>query len=329
MKPNFWNRIFHHKTPKPIYFVRGFGRYYTPKWMTQRRLQRLLREAEARPDWEYIRDRVDYYCQLEQLPAPPAGLKPLAEHRVGSIKSAYFFDSYEYTRFFADCLLWHIEPGDITEVPELPSILKSRPAEGERGNSVVLNLDKHRHFMFLKDEIPFREKDDRVIFRANINYTHKNHGVRLRFVERYFGHPLCDIGVSNRGSVVKEEWVKGHISEYDHLSYKFIMCLEGNDVATNLKWVMSSNSLAVMPKPVYETWYMEGRLIPNYHYVAIKPDYSDLEERLQYYIDHPDEAEAIVRHAHEWQAQFFDKRREKLISLLVLARYFERTGQQL
>ena len=87
---------------------------------------------------------------------------------------------------------------------------------------------------------------------------------------------------------MKEEWIKGHISEYDHLGYKFIMCLEGNDVATNLKWVMSSNSLAVMPKPVYETWYMEGRLIPNYHYVEIKPDYSDLEERIQYYIDHPD-----------------------------------------
>ncbi len=25
MKPNFWNRIFHHKAPKPLYFVRGFG----------------------------------------------------------------------------------------------------------------------------------------------------------------------------------------------------------------------------------------------------------------------------------------------------------------
>lgn len=328
MKPNFWNRIFHHKAPKPLYFVRGFWRYYTPKWITQRRLKRLLQEAEARPDWDYIRDRVDYYCQLEQLDATPAGLKPLSEHRVGTIQSAFFFDSYEHTRFFDDRLLWNIEPGDVTEVPDRPSILKSRPAEGERGNAVVLNLDKHRHFMFLRDEIPFREKENRVIFRANINYLHKNHVVRLRFVEKYFGHPLCDIGVSNRAPVVKEEWIKGHISEYDHLSYKFIMCLEGNDVATNLKWVMSSNSLAVMPKPVYETWYMEGRLIPNYHYVEIKSDYSDLEERLQYYIDHPDEAEAIIRHAHEWQEQFFDRRREKLISLLVLERYFERTAQR-
>ena len=35
----------------------------------------------------------------------------------------------------------------------------------------------------------------------------------------------------------------------EHLDYKFIMALEGNDVASNLKWVMSSNSIAVMTRP--------------------------------------------------------------------------------
>ena len=41
---------------------------------------------------------------------------------------------------------------------------------------------------------------------------------------------------------------------------------------------MSSNSVAVMPKPKYESWFMEGKLIPDYHYVLIKDDYSDFEE---------------------------------------------------
>lgn len=91
---------------------------------------------------------------------------------------------------------------------------------------------------------------------------------------------------------------------------------------------MSSNSLAVMPKPTYETWFMEGTLIPNYHYVCIKDDYSDLEERLTYYINHPDEAQAIIDHAHEYVAQFRNKKREDLLSLLVLKKYFERTGQK-
>ena len=110
--------------------------------------------------------------------------------------------------------------------------------------------------------------------------------------------------------------------------YKFILALEGNDVASNLKWIMSSNSIAVMPRPTCETWFMEGTLIPDYHYIEIKPDFSDLEERLNYYIEHVDESLEIIRHAHEYVSQFKDKRRENLISLLVLDKYFKMTGQK-
>ena len=107
------------------------------------------------------------------------------------------------------------------------------------------------------------------------------------------------------------------------------MALEGNDVASNLKWVMSSNSIAVMPRPTCETWFMEGKLIPNYHYIEIKPDFTDLEERLKHYIEHPEEAQQIIEHAHEYVAQFRNPRREKLISLLVLDKYFRMTGQNI
>ena len=39
-----------------------------------------------------------------------------------------------------------------------------------------------------------------------------------------------------------EEWMTPKKTIREHLDYKFIMALEGNDVASNLKWVMSSNS---------------------------------------------------------------------------------------
>jgi AsnA-type aspartate--ammonia ligase len=100
----------------------------------------------------------------------------------------------------------------------------------------------------------------------------------------------------------------------EHLDYKFIMALEGNDVASNLKWVMSSNSLAVMTRPTCETWFMEGTLVAGYHYVEVKEDFSDLPEKLQYYIEHPEQAEDIIRHAHEYVRQFQDKERENLIT---------------
>ena len=56
----------------------------------------------------------------------------------------------------------------------------------------------------------------------------------------------------------------------------------------------------------------EGQLVPDYHYIEVKPDSPDLIERLDYYSAYPTEAESIVRHAHEWVNQFRDRRRESL-----------------
>ena len=99
------------------------------------------------------------------------------------MKSVYFFDTYEFTRWFDDRLLWDYVPGDNTTVPDRPCIGKSRPIAGDNANLVLLNLDKVRHFVFLKDDIPFRAKRDKAIFQLDINY--KPH--RRRFMERYFG----------------------------------------------------------------------------------------------------------------------------------------------
>lgn len=326
---NRLNRIFHNKPLKVLYFIRNFARYAVPKGVFRWRLETLLAEARERPDREYIRQRVDYYNRLDRTVTPPRdGMRPLGEHCFHKgVRTAYFFDTYEFTRWFSDHLVWHMVPGDVTTVPEIPAVVKSRPIAGDNRNSVVLNLDKHRHFVFLRDDIPFRKKENRAIFRGAINCHHPNHVLRERFMRMHADSAVCDAGISNRHPSLPEAWTKPLIPMYDHLGYKFILCIEGNDVATNLKWVMSSNSLAVMPRPTYETWFMEGTLVPDYHYVEIRADYSDLEERMRYYIDHPDEAEAIIEHAHQYVAQFRDRRREKLIALGVLQKYFERTGQ--
>jgi len=326
---NRLNRILHNKRIKLFWFAANFMRYAVPKRFLQRKLAKTLAEVESRPDRDYIFERVDYYCKLlEGCHTPEGELAPLAEHKLGKgVRTAYFFDSYEYTRWFDDTLRWKMIPGDVTHIPDVPAIIKSRPIAGDNANSVVLNLDKFRHFAFLRDDIPFREKMDKAIFRGAINCHHHNHHRRKQFMEMYFGSEVCDAGISNRHRTLPPEWTVPHISMYDHLRYRYIITIEGNDVATNLKWVMSTNSIAVMPRPTYETWFMEGRLIPDHHYIEIKPDYSDLPERLAYFSANPDKAEAIIRNAHEYVAQFADKRREKLISLLVLHKYFHCTGQ--
>ena len=121
--------------------------------------------------------------------------------------------------------------------------------------------------------------------------------------------------------------MKKFLSKKEHLRYKFIFCPEGNDVATNLKWAMSSNSLCIMPKPKYETWFMEGTLISGLQYVEVKDDYSDLEEKIRYYTLHTSEAENIIQNAHKHVKRFQNKQMEDLLCLKVLERYTEITIQ--
>ena len=71
---------------------------------------------------------------------------------------------------------------------------------------------------------------------------------------------------------------------------------------------------------------MEGTLIPNYHYIEVKPDFSNLIEKLEYYIAHPEEAEAIIEHAHEYINQFTDWRIERAIQIGVADKYFKQTN---
>ena len=82
-----------------------------------------------------------------------------------------------------------------------------------------------------------------------------------------------------------------------------------------------------MTKPKFETWLMEGELIPNHHYVLIKNDYSDLEEKIKYYIENTEEAESIIQNANNYTSQFKDNKSEDWLQLKVLERYFNFSGQ--
>ena len=57
------------------------------------------------------------------------------------------------------------------------------------------------------------------------------------------------------------------IAENHHhtMQHKYLLALESNDVATQLKWLLLSGSVVVMPTPTTESWLMEGRLQPFVH----------------------------------------------------------------
>ena len=318
------------KNSKQKYYAVNYLRQLMPKAIFRARLERLLKSVAERDDYDYIMSRVDYYNKLDTPVELPDDAPVLAGHVIPKKQKVYYFDTYEYLRWFSDSYRWGYCPGDVIHVPDYPSIVKSRPLVDDNANSVLMKLDKVRHFIFVNDRKPFVEKMPKAIFRgkvANVDSENNKEG-RADFMRKYCGSSICDAAdVSGKGNI-PEAWRGEKLTIGQHLDYMFIMALEGNDVASNLKWVMSSNSLAVMPRPTCETWFMEGQLKPDFHYVEIKSDYSDLEEKMQYYISHPEKAQFIIDNAHKWVDQFRDSKREDLISLLVLDKYFRMTGQK-
>lgn len=335
MADNILYKLRSGKPVKFLDFVKNFAGLLVPDAWYRSRRERMLAGARRRPDYPYMQKRADYYIRIhapwtvsteDKLTRDRSWIHytgAIGDYRRKMFHTAYYFDQHDVTRWFPRSLRWNFCPGDVYFTPEVPAVVKSRLLAADNQNSVILKLDKLRHFMFVHDVKPFREKKNCVIFRGKIRQSR----LRTLFLEKFFGHPLCDCGVVGRNEGCPEEWMTPKKTIREHLDYKFIMAIEGNDVASNLKWVMSSNSLAVMPRPTCETWFMEGTLIPDYHYVEVKDDFSDLEEKLNYYISHPEKAEEIIAHAHEYVAQFRDEKREELLQLMVLERYFQTSGQ--
>ncbi len=314
------NYILHSgKNSKWIYYVRAYVSLLIPTFVWRSQCRKMLQKIDLREDKDYIYQRVDYYCPLnESRPLPPSS-PTIGQQRIPKKQKVYYFDSREVTRYFNPSLRWQLLSGDITHVPDIPSVVKSRPLGIDVSNSTLLKMDKVRHFIFVDDNISWDEKRPSAIFRGKV----ASKQTRIEFMKKFFGSAICDCGDVSRPGSVPPEWQTEKKTIREHLEYRYIMTLEGNDVASNLKWVMSSNSIAVMPRPTCETWFMEGRLQPNYHYIEILDDYSDLEEKINYYNQHPEEAKAIIAHAHEYVSQFRDERREQLISIAVMDKYLK------
>lgn len=319
---NLWYKLHSGKNNKFFYYLRGYLRELIPGFISRIKGQKMLQSIGERADKDYIWQRIDYYCALSGPHLLPSSAPRLGEWHRPKKQKVYYLDSKEITRMFDAHWRWQILPGDIVHVPQVPSIVKSRPLCPHNENGVLLKMDKIRHFIFVNDSLSFEQKKPIAIFRGKV----AGKAERKQFMDMYWGSSICDCGDVSRSKDVPAAWQTHKMTIREHLQYRYIMALEGNDVASNLKWVMSSNSIAVMPRPTCETWFMEGTLKPDYHYIEIQPDFSDLEEKITYYNNHLDEAHAIIRHAHEYVEQFKDTCREHLILVGVMDKYLRLTN---
>lgn len=280
-----------------------------------------LKKFEAECEQLQIQQRLDYYFKISssfQIPRQAVAVKDFKRSK----GTGYYFDLKAFLHYFKSNTRFAYKFGDDTDVYDYPCLFKARPIVGDNANSILFKLNKRRHFKWVNDSRSFSEKKNQMVWRGAAYKP-----LRRNFIQKFWNHPLVDAGQTNKPAE-DVPWQKPPMSIADQLKYKFIFCPEGNDVATNLKWAMSSNSLCIMPKPKYETWFMEGVLQDGVHYVEVKSDFSNLAEKIEFYISNPEKAEAIIQNAHTHVRLFQNKNLEDLLCLKVLERYAQMSGQK-
>ncbi|MEO1330695.1 MAG: glycosyl transferase family 90, partial [Pseudomonadota bacterium] len=227
-----------------------------------------------------------------------------------------------------------------------PMLAKTRLADS-RGVTVLLQLKKMRHwgegFEEALGDMPFDDKETRLVFRGATtgkwpkpDVRHPVTGVRYRFAKQLptlvedkridAGFTLFEphVAKQDRDELAACGAVCDRISVAEQLQCKYLLSLEGHDVASGLKWMLASNSVVLTTRPRYVSWLMEDTLVPYKHYVPIKDDLSDISQQLDWCEANPDRCREIAAASTEYMQRFLDPEFEQDISCAVLRTYGQR-----
>ena len=225
--------------------------------------------------------------------------------------------------------------GDIREECLFPTLVKTRPVHLDSiFGSVLFPLQMSYHFK--PSPIPshpprFLTKKSQIIWRGastGLGFStpdsaseHPAH--RSYFLQMVSGkHPhILDAGLSvltDNAHPHYSRYVKGSLSRENILEYKYVLSIEGHDVAGNLKWLLDSDSVVFMTSPNVVSWFMEDHLQPYVHFIPLQDDFSDLESQFIWAERNPSKCLEIIQNANAFIRQFYDPTLEKQIASRVM-----------
>uniref|UniRef100_A0A7S2HQ87 Glycosyl transferase CAP10 domain-containing protein n=1 Tax=Haptolina brevifila TaxID=156173 RepID=A0A7S2HQ87_9EUKA len=108
---------------------------------------------------------------------------------------------------------------------------------------------------------------------------------------------MVDVGFTQAWFKDEGRFVKKSLRVAQQLRYKYLIALEGNDIASGLKWMLFSDSVVLMPAVKVATWALEGTLQPFVHYIPLKPDGSDLLQMVRWARSNDGKVREISRRA--------------------------------
>lgn len=234
--------------------------------------------------------------------------------------------------------IFKVSPYDMAFSCKLCTFCKSRLIRNKK-NSILLPLEDvylpYKRLEEIKNDIPFEKKQFKVVWRGSnsgsFDINDVSRGSRRHLVEKYYNDKskIIDVGITNFNynknydNKLFLKLKKKRIEIEDQLKSKFIICVEGNDFPTNLLWVFLSNSVPLMPKPIIDTWFMEGNLKEWIHYVPLKNDFSDLKEKINYCYNNLKKCKKISINSKLYAIQFLNINKENKIINEVIKYYFD------
>lgn len=240
------------------------------------------------------------------------------------MQNLYFLNSINNL----NCL---VVTGDIKSIDNNYPVITKTCLINKSDNSVLLPLAIKRHWLPIlnvhKYDIPFDKKMNKVIWRGKTTGPSKStdeKASRFDLVKKYLNkNSDINVGFSSKSpkDKVDKSYIKYPISMEKQLKYKYIIVVEGNDKASCLQWCLFSNSLVLMPKPAIVSWFMETDLKEYVHYVPLKNDFSDLEEKFEWCKNNQRECKKIINNSTNYVKCFCDPKREQKLIYDVIQKY--------
>jgi len=123
---------------------------------------------------------------------------------------------------------------------------------------------------------------------------------RKKFVDIFSKHPKMDI------ALFRDHWGHGknilpekYLSLPDHCNYKYMIDLQGNGYSGRTKLLFHMNRvLFYQERELNEYWFWQTK--PYVHYIPIKKDLSDLNEKIEWAENHPEECREIAKNAYQF-----------------------------
>jgi hypothetical protein len=180
---------------------------------------------------------------------------------------------------------------------------------------ILWRLNPQRHWnvlpLALRSDRPWEQKKNAAFYSGDMTGLRKGStdlekclaNQRCRFVLEHADSKLIDaqiavhLGILKNNTVNGTKIVKGKVGIDFIQQYKVIICFEGNDVSSGLKWMLQSHSVVLMPPPTRTSWAMEELLEPWIHYIPMFPNGSNAEEMVQWVLDNDTEARRIAERA--------------------------------